>query len=112
MRAFVGLSILLISIPAHSHEAYSNLRDAAGHVCCGDADCEPVDDFAVHRDGSVSFVSRRYKTTITVPAERVTRVSLPGAPAHWCGAERLDWTAEELDNSFITFCAFVAPDGS
>ena len=113
MRLLLELGFLgLMTVCADAHDQYTGLTDNAGFPCCGSADCEPVSDFTMHRDGSVSFVSRRYRATITVPGTQVIRISIPGAPAHWCGGPHYDFTRNFYDSGFDTFCAFLEPDGT
>src|SRR3954451_6433601 len=106
--AWCILSLLLMSASLQAHESYPTLRDPFGHLCCGDRDCEAVEQFEVHSDGSVTFYSRRYAEWIVVRSDQVTWIAVPGGPAHWCGH-----SIDDLFGNFIvTFCAFVDPGGS
>jgi hypothetical protein len=113
MRSFLGIAfIMYASGPSFAHDEYIGLRDNFGYPCCNNTDCEPIDDFTANSDGSVSFTSRRYMATIRVPGVDVVRMSLPGAAAHWCGARHYDFAAHKYDDGYVTFCAFLAPDGN
>jgi hypothetical protein len=44
MKALVAtIALLCLSSNAIAHDIYSNLRDAAGHLCCNGQDCKPVE---------------------------------------------------------------------
>jgi hypothetical protein len=105
MLKLLGLGTLLLSSTlATAHDPYAGLRNSAGQLCCGGSDCEVVDQFTIHSDGSVTFVSRRHAAVIRVQPKDVAWLSLPGGAAHWCGAVSYE--------TYVTFCAFVDPGGS
>jgi hypothetical protein len=109
MRVLVLCWLLLLAMPCVAHESYSGLRNSEGRLCCGDKDCEAVDDFVINSDASVTMFSRRWRAYIRVGASKVTWIAVPGAPAHWCGDRNQVWNPEF---DFVTFCAFVDPNGS
>jgi hypothetical protein len=44
MKALVAtIALLCLSSTVLAHDIYSNLRDAAGHLCCNGQDCKPVE---------------------------------------------------------------------
>jgi hypothetical protein len=108
MRFAFGVLILVLSWPASAHDQYTDLKDPFGFSCCGNQDCEAIEDFAVHKDGSVDFYSRRQSTWVYVPSEQISWIALPGAPAHWCGHSMDDYVGSYV----LTFCAFVDPGGT
>lgn len=109
MRIMLLCFLLLGAPAAQSHEAYTGLRNAEGRLCCGDKDCEPVENFVINADASVTFFSQRWRAYIRVQGSRITWLAIPGAPAHWCGDRNQVWNPE---TDFVTFCAFVDPGGS
>jgi hypothetical protein len=104
MRYLLGLgAALAFVLPSHSHDIYSGLKDPAGRPCCGDQDCERVDQYIVHPDASVTFFSRRWKIPIRVAPDRVIWLAVGAGPATWCG---------NIIHEPITYCAFVDPPGT
>ncbi|MFO1148895.1 MAG: hypothetical protein U1E62_11025 [Alsobacter sp.] len=106
--------------PADAHDIYTRLRDRSGYQCCGGDDCEAIgSDFRVRPDGSVVMHSRRQGTWIAVAPDKITWLVVPGgeaSEAHWCGRPRgaaeAGLGADQPDDGFWTYCAFVAPQGS
>lgn len=107
---------------AKAHDIYTNLRaPGVGQLCCGGdpvtGDCEAVDDYEVHIDGSVSLSSRRYGARVLVDAGKVTWLPVPGGedhPVHWCGKPRGSYAydgSDQIDPAYWTFCLFVTPGG-
>lgn len=120
----IGAALSTAGMPARAHDVYTGLYDRVGQICCGGdphfGDCEPLreDQVAVHPDGSVTMQSRRYGTSITVGAPKVTWLPVRGsdAPAHWCGVPRTRIELgpvddENPDPGYWTYCAFVTPGG-
>jgi len=44
MKALLAtIALLCMSSTVLAHDIYNNLRDRAGHLCCGGQDCKPVE---------------------------------------------------------------------
>ena len=103
MRFALGIgAVLAFVVPAQSHDSYQGLRDSEGRLCCGDQDCERIDQFTINPDASVTFFSRRWQIHIRVAPDRVTWLPVGAGPATWCG---------NIIFEPITYCAFVDPPG-
>lgn len=97
--------------PALAHDPYSGLRDPMGRLCCGGDDCEAIETYEVHPDGSVSLFSKRFHLSVDVPAANITWLAIPGGTVHWCGA--LSYRSDPIVRpSLTTFCAFIDPGNS
>lgn len=117
MRHLLGIgAALAFVLPSHSHDIYSGLRDSAGRLCCGDQDCERVEDVTVHPDASVTLFSRRWQAHIRVEPDRIIWLAVGAGPATWCGNLNYEDPAAAPgpvgEAHIVTFCAFVDPTGS
>jgi hypothetical protein len=113
MRIFLGLFLLILAVQAAAHDVYTGLRSPAGRLCCGGDDCEVIEQVSVHRDGSATFLSRRFRTAVRVPNDIITWIAVPGGHAHWCGAAyQADNPNDAFETLFFTFCAFIDPGGT
>ena len=124
LSIFLGVAILALCLflwaidRASAHDIYTPLKSPAGYSCCGGNDCEASEDFKINANGTLTIYSRRHKAYITVSPEIWRQLPLPANedgvvyPAHWCGFK---WTApqamdaQQLDKTYYTYCAFVAP---
>lgn len=110
--------LVLAAQPAHAHDIYTPLKSPTGQLCCGGDDCEAIDDYEVHIDGSVTIHSRRHGASVLVDAGKVTWLPVPGGeqhPVHWCGKPRGIYafdTPEQPDPAYWTHCLYVSPGGA
>jgi len=124
-------SLGLTSGAALAHDIYSTLpqRDKNGEptgtLCCGGTDCEAV-SYEINPDGSAYFMpTKNVQGRVLVPRDKITWMAVPGgeySEAHWCGRKRHVGSAwgssddpapggDQPDETFWTYCAFIAPGG-
>jgi hypothetical protein len=66
------------------------------------------------------LMSRRYGQWVRVSRDKVTFLVIKGgenSEAHWCGRPRTGYerallSADQADNGFWTYCAFISPRDS
>lgn len=123
LSIFLGVAILALCLflwlidHASAHDIYTPLRSPAGASCCGGNDCEASEDFKINANGTLTIYSRRHNAYITVSPDIWRQLPLPANedgvvyPAHWCGFKRSTASADptQIDSTFHTYCAFVAP---
>jgi hypothetical protein len=66
-KLLATIALLCLSSTVLAHDIYSNLRDAAGHLCCNGQDCKPV-EATVLPDGNYYLPS----TDEIIPADMAT----------------------------------------
>jgi hypothetical protein len=122
-------ALLIMTLPAYSHEIYgqfySSGEPGVGRWCCNGntegtaGDCAPA-EYTMQRDGSALMVSKRYPgKVIHVAAHRILWLSVPGGEeydAHLCAVPRVQGgpppNEDDIDSSFIVYCAAIKPFGS
>src|SRR5262245_21415428 len=76
-KLMATIALLCWSSTVLAHDIYSNLRDRAGHLCCNEQDCNPVE--------ATVLPSGSYYLPVTdeiIPAEMAT--PSPDARFHQC----------------------------
>lgn len=82
------LAWLASPVQVSAHDIYTGLQGKNGQLCCGGSDCAAT----VYRErgGSYEFLTRE-KAWVSIPAERITFLPVPGDPpsseshlAHLC----------------------------
>jgi hypothetical protein len=63
----ISLAVLCVSNVVLAHDIYSGLRNRAGHLCCNEQDCKPV-QATVLPDGNYYLPA----TDETIPADMAT----------------------------------------
>lgn len=126
MKAPLALFIALALVPAaHAHDIYTGVYGKGGQLCCGGSDCA-VTSYR-ERGGEFEFLTRE-RHWISIPAERITFLPIPGDPpsndshkAHLCYREPSAGGYDTVyspsnvftgdGQSIFLYCAFIQPGG-
>jgi hypothetical protein len=91
MKALMAaIALLCLSSTVLAHDIYSDLRDRAGHLCCGGQDCKPV-EAKVLPNGNYYLPA----TGEIIPAETAT--PSPDDRFHHCTYNLMAPIANEFD---------------
>jgi hypothetical protein len=102
----------------NAHDIYTGVHDKDGRLCCGGNDCAAT---SYREDGGQFEFLTRESRWITIPAERITFLPVPGDPpaddshhAHLCYRHATDEDREggysyNVFGDIYLYCAFIPP---
>jgi hypothetical protein len=103
---------------ASAHDIYTGVHGRNGQLCCGGDDCAAT--FYRERGDGFEFLTRE-RQWITIPAERITFLPIPGDPpnddshhAHLCyrsatDDDRAGLASSNVFEGIFLYCAFIPP---
>lgn len=109
---------LFAAAPAQAHDIYTGVKGKNGQLCCGADDCSLTT--YRERGGAFEFLTREGHW-ISIPADRITFLPIPGDPphndshaAHLCYRAPGIYDAEENrftgdGQTIFLYCAFIPP---
>jgi hypothetical protein len=101
-----------------AHDIYTGVHGRNGQLCCGGDDCAAT--FYREHGGGFEFLTRE-RQWITIPAERITFLPIPGDPpnddshhAHLCyrsatDDDRAGLASSNVFEGIFLYCAFIPP---